>query len=125
MTIGLRFILICISCISLIYVLYRISISKLQIEYAVFWIICSMGMILISVFPEIVYFIAQKLGMISPVNVVFIVTIGLLFLKVFMMTLELSALESKVKELVEKIAINEKNYRDEQPIRDKEQSEEK
>lgn len=114
MAIGLRFILICVSCISLIYILYRISVSKLQIEYAVFWIICSLGLIVISVRPEIVYFIAQRLGMISPINVVFIVMIGLLLLKVFMMTLELSALESKVRELVEKIAINEKNYRDEQ-----------
>ena len=66
-------------------------------------------MVVIAIFPELIYKIAQKLGMMSPINVVLISVIGILLLKVFMMTIELSQLENKVKELVQKIALDEKN----------------
>lgn len=108
----LRIILIMISLLALLYILRKIRYSKLQIEYAIFWILCAIMLVVISVFPEIVYKVSQMLGMMSPVNVVFIVVIAILLLKVFMMTIELSQLENKVKELVQKIALDEKNRAD-------------
>lgn len=109
----LRIALIIISLLALLYILRKIRYSKLQIEYAIFWILCSIMLVVISIFPEIVYKISQMLGMMSPVNVVYIVIIAILLLKVFMMTIELSQLENKVKELVQKIALDEKEHRQE------------
>lgn len=113
MSIGLRVILIVMSVLSLVYVVWKIRYSKMQIEYALFWIVLSILMIIMSVCPELVYWMTRSLGMMSPANLVFFFIIGVLLLKVFMMTIEISDLENKVKDLVQQIAINEKVQTDE------------
>lgn len=107
-SITLRLVLIFVSLLALLYIIRKIRFSKLQIEYAIFWILCALMFVVIAIFPGIVVWISQQLGMMSPVNVVYIVIIAILLLKVFMMTIELSQLENKVKELVQKIALEEK-----------------
>ena len=85
----------------------------MQIEYALFWIVLAIIFIVMAVFPQVVYFVCNLMKVMSPVNLVYLFIIAILLLKVFMMTIELSALESKVRELVQQIGINEKEQRDE------------
>lgn len=113
MSIMLRVLLIAMSVISLFYVIWRIRNSKMQIEYALFWIIMAFLMIIMSVFPQIIYWITGKMGMMSPANVVYLFIIAVLLIKTFMMTIELSSLENKFKDLTQQIAINEKQAADE------------
>ena len=113
MSIMLRVILITMSVISLLYVIWRIRNSKMQIEYALFWIIMAFLMIIMSVFPQIIYWLTGKLGMMSPANVVYLFIIAILLIKSFMMTIELSSLENKFKDLTQQIAIYEKRAADE------------
>lgn len=113
MSVALRICLILLSVSSLFYIIKKIRYSKMQIEYAIFWIVLSLIMIVMAVFPQIVYWITSVMGMISPANVVYLFIIGVLLLKVFMMTIEISNLENKVKELVQQIGISEKERRDE------------
>ena len=77
------------------------------------WIIMAVLMIIMSVFPQIVYWITGKMGMMSPANVVYLFIIAILLIKTFMMTIELSSLENKFKDLTQQIAINEKQAADE------------
>lgn len=113
MAASLRVVLILLSLFSLIYVVWKIRNAKMQIEYALFWIIFALLMIIISVFPYTVYWLTSKLGIMSPANFVYLFIIIVLLIKTFMMTIELSKLENKVKDLVQQIAINEKAQRDE------------
>lgn len=113
MSVALRICLILLSVSSLFYIIKKIRYSKMQIEYAIFWIVLSLIMIVMAVFPQIVYCITSVMGMLSPANVVYLFIIGVLLLKVFMMTIEISNLENKVKELVQQIGISEKERRDE------------
>lgn len=113
MSIMLRILLISMSVLSLVYVVWRIRNSKMQIEYALFWIVLAALMIVLSIFPQIVYWITIKMGMISAANVVYLFIIAILLLKVFMMTIELSSLENKVRELVQQLGIDEKERADE------------
>ena len=108
MSIMLRVLLITMSVLSLFYVISKIRNSKMQIEYSIFWILMSFVMIIMSVFPEIVYWITTTMRMISPANVVYLFIIAILLVKSFMMTIEISKLEDKVKDLVKQIGINEK-----------------
>lgn len=105
----LRVFLIVMSVLSLFYIIWRIRYSKMQIEYTLFWIVLSILMVVLAVFPQIVYWITSKMGMISPANLVYLFIIAVLLLKSFMMTIEISNLENKVKDLVQQIAINEKD----------------
>jgi len=110
---GLRVLLIIVSTLALLYILRKIRYSKLQIEYALFWILCSLAMVIMAVFPEIIYKLTSLLGMMSPINVVLVLVIAVLLLKVFMMTIQVAQLENKVKELVQKIALDEKEHSNE------------
>lgn len=105
MSIGLRILLVLFSALTLLYMIKKIRNSKLQIEYSIFWIIFSLLLLLMSLFPSAVIFLANLLGIQSTVNFVFLCIIFILMLKIFMMTIELSQLENKVKELTQKISI--------------------
>lgn len=108
----LRIFLIAMSVISLLYVIWRIRHSKMQIEYALFWIIFAFLLIILSVFPQIVYWVTDKMGMISPANVVYLFIIAVLMMKTFMLTIELSSLETKFKDLAQQVGIYEKRHAD-------------
>ena len=43
----------------------------MQIEYGIFWIVLSIGFIILAVFPSIAYWLTVKLGIMS-VNLVFV-----------------------------------------------------
>ena len=113
MTPVFRLILIVVSILSTWYILKKIRQSKLQIEYAIFWIIFSGVLVIISLFPWLVSLFTRLLGMQLPVNFVFMVFIFILLVKLFMMTIELSTLENKVKDLTQELALAEKERRDE------------
>lgn len=109
MTISLRICLIIVSVLTMLYMMKKIRQSKLQIEYSVFWIVVASMLIVFSVFPKIVYLAADLVGIKSPANLIFVFIIFVLLLKIFMMTLELSHLENKVKELIQHVAIKEQS----------------
>ncbi len=108
MSVAFRVILIVASLMTTLYMMKKIRQSKLQIEYAIFWIIFSMLLLLISVFPMIVTIATNLMGMQAPVNLVFLVVIFALLIKSFMQTIEHSQLENKLSNLAQKIAIDEK-----------------
>lgn len=112
MSVAFRIILILASLMTTVYIVKRVRYSKLQIEYAIFWIVLSFLLILISVFPVFVTIPTNIIGMQAPVNFVFMVIIFILLIKAFMQTIEHSQLENKLKDLAQKIAIDEKLERD-------------
>ena len=100
MSVALRILLIVVSVMNTLNILRRIRKSKLQIEYSIFWLLFSMVLIVISVFPQIVIKLAQLIGFQSPANMVFL-------FKSFQSTLEISQLQYKIEELTQKIALEE------------------
>lgn len=113
MSVALRICLVALSIISLFYIIRKIRYSKMQIEYTLFWIVLSIIMILMAVFPQIVYWVTITMGMVSAANVVYLFIIGILLVKVFMMTIEISNLESKVQALIQEVGISGKEQREE------------
>ena len=107
MSVALRILLIVVSVMNTLNILRRIRKSKLQIEYSIFWLLFSMVLIVISVFPQIVIKLAQLIGFQSPANMVFLLVIFALMFKSFQSTLEISQLQYKIEELKQKIALEE------------------
>ena len=108
MSIALRILLVLIAVISTYSMMKKIRKFKLQIDYAIFWVVFALLLIVSAVFPEIFSAFAKILGIYSPANLVFAFIIFILLIKVFFMTIELSVLETKVKELTQHIALEEK-----------------
>ena len=55
MTVILRIILILASVLMLIYMVRKVRKSKVQIERTVFWIVFGIFIIVISIFPKVIY----------------------------------------------------------------------
>lgn len=95
------------------YILKRIRQSKLQIEYAIFWIVFSGILLVFSIFPFLVAMLTRMIGIELPVNFIFLFFILILILKAFFQTIETSALENKVRNLTQRLAIEEKDRQEE------------
>ena len=95
------------------FIMKKIRQSKLQIEYAIFWIIFSGILLVFSLFPFLVAMMTRANGMELPVNFIFLLFILILILKAFFQTIETSALENKVRNLTQRLAIEEKDRQEE------------
>ena len=106
MSMTLRAALIAVSLMVTFSVTGRIRKAKMQIEDAVFWVLFSLLLLFLSLVPRALYFFTELLGMQSPANLLFLVVIGLLFLKVFSLSVKLSLLEEKLKTLAQNEALS-------------------
>lgn len=95
------------------YILKRIRQSKLQIEYAIFWIVFSGILLVFSIFPFLVAMFTRMIGIELPVNFIFLFFIFILILKAFFQTIETSVLENKLRNLTQRLAIEEKDRQEE------------
>lgn len=110
MSLVLRILLIIISVLSMWVMMKKIRHSKFQIEYAIYWILLSVLLVVLAVFPDITIKLADLIGIQSPVNMIFLVIIFLLLLKLFYLNIQVSQLEYKVNELIQKLALNEHGH---------------
>ncbi len=108
MGIVIRLLLILASLSTTLYILKRIRHAKLQIEYAIFWLIFAGMLLIISIFPNLMIMLTRAVGMQSPINCVFLLVIFTLMIKLFMQTIEHSQLEDKLRQLTQRLAIEEK-----------------
>lgn len=117
MTPVFRVVLIVVSIMTMIFMMRRIRQSKIQIEAALFWVFVATVLVVFALCPPAADACARILGIYSTPNFLFLLTIFLLMIKVFSLTLQVSQLESKQKELVQKMAL-------EQLMREKQEKEE-
>jgi hypothetical protein len=107
MSIGLRALLLIASIFTFLYIVRKLRKSQLQVMDTVFWIVLATILIVLSIFPQIAYWIANFLGIQSPVNFIFLLIIFMLMIRNFLLTIKVSQLEDKLKTLVEELAIRE------------------
>ena len=72
MSTSLRVILFVASLCVFFFIMKKIKKAKLKIEYALFWIVSSILLLILSIFPQIAYFFADICGIKSPVNFIFL-----------------------------------------------------
>lgn len=120
MSIQLRIVLILGAVTTMVAMLRQIRKKKVQIDSTIFWILFSFLLVLIALFPDIVYIFSRLLGVISPANLVMAGIILILIIKMFLMTLEISELKEKIRELSQSIALKKER---EEYLRDSENTE--
>lgn len=108
MTIELRIILVIVSFATAALMLRRIRRSKVRIEDSVFWIVLSVIILVMSIFPQIADACASALHIYLTTNFLFLFFIFVLLVKLFTMSVTVSQLESKLDRLVQEQALAEK-----------------
>ena len=101
MTIWFQIVLIFVSLATVTFILRGIRKSQVQINDSLFWIFFSLVLLVFSVFP--------KLGIVSAVNFIFLFIIFLLLINQYQLTVRLSKLDTKFKNLVQTIALRGKD----------------
>ena len=105
MTLTLRIVLIVASIFVVFYTIRKIRKSQLNIDDSVFWIGFSVMLLIMSIFPQVVTFFTQLLGIASPVNFVFLFVIFLIIIKLFKLAIDLSITKHRLNHLIQRIAI--------------------
>ena len=109
MTVIFRVILVIVSILTMAFMMRKIRQAKVQIEAALFWVLMALILVVFSLFPAVADACAHLLGIYSTPNFLFLFMIFLLIVKVFGMTLQMSQMESRQKELVQRIALDQKD----------------
>ena len=81
--------------------------GRLRERHAIWWLAAGGVSLVVSVFPQVLGWIAQKLGVEVPLNLVLFGAVIVLFLVSLQHSSELTRVESKARILAEKIALLE------------------
>lgn len=106
---SMRILILLSTIVFVFYILLRIQKLKIKMEDAIFWIFFAVIVAVIGTVPQVVYWFSSVLGIQSPVNLVYLLIIGLLIEKLFTLSVTLSMMEEKITILSAEIAIRGKD----------------
>ncbi len=112
MTPLFRVVLVVASVGTLTIVLNKIRKSKLNIEDSIFWILMVLMFVVFAIFPVVPDTMARLLGIYSTANFLFLFMIFILLMRLFNMSMRVSTLEDRIKNLVQEMAIRDKQTAD-------------
>lgn len=94
--------------LALIAIIELMRRGTLRERHAVWWFVGGVFALVIAVFPQTLTWASNALGIVVPVNLVFFVAIGLLFLVSLQYGAELTRIEEKMRTLAERAAFHER-----------------
>lgn len=100
----LRVGLLVASIITLLFVLSNVVRNKMNIHYSMIWIIWSIGLVIISIYPQLVYRLTNALRIEMPSNTVFLIMIFLLYCLTYYVFLKISKHNEEIVNLNYEIA---------------------
>lgn len=93
------------SIITFVFVFWLMRRGALREKYAVLWLLLSGAALIFSLFPGLLKGISDLLGVETPSNLLFFVTIVLLILVAVQLSFELSRHEARIRRLAEEVAL--------------------
>jgi hypothetical protein len=99
------------SIITLIFIVDLLRRGVLKEKYAVLWLTVASLALVLSIFPSILRWITQALGVEVPSNLLFFATIVLLILVAVQLSYELSRHEARIRRLAEEVALQNEQIR--------------
>lgn len=97
--------------LALIAIIELMRRGTLRERHAVWWFVGGILALIIAVFPQTLTWLSQILGIVVPTNLVFFVSIGLLFLVSLQYGAELTRIESRMRALSEQAAFTDQRLR--------------
>jgi hypothetical protein len=96
----------------LVVVIELLRRRHLRERHAIWWFIAGILALVAGVFPATLTWAAELIGIEVPINLVFFVSIAILFLVCLQHSSELTQLESKTRTLAERVALLELSVRE-------------
>jgi hypothetical protein len=96
---------ICTALLTLIVVIEMLRRRRLRERHAVWWLIAGTLALIVGLFPALLDWAAKLVGIGVPTNLVFFVSIAVLFLVSIQHSAELTNLENQTRVLAEEVAL--------------------
>lgn len=100
----MQFSLLTGSILTLIFVLVVAKRTRMNIHYTIIWIVWALIIIVLSLFPVLIDWIAKILSIATPVNAIFLIFIFLVYLISFYLFVRVSQQNEKIRTLTYEIA---------------------
>ncbi|WP_349904881.1 DUF2304 domain-containing protein [Parafrigoribacterium humi] len=88
---------------------------SLRERHAIWWLVAGIFTLVAGIFPATLTWAANLIGIEVPINLVFFVSIAILFLVCLQHSSELTQLESKTRALAERLALLELKLTEQEP----------
>lgn len=95
--------------LTIIFIVVSVINTKMNIKYAVVWMLWGIVMLVLSMYPGIIDKVSILLGISVPVNTVFLIFIFLLYIISFYLFTKVSNLSNEIKNLTYQLAVLKKN----------------
>ena len=109
MTLLLRIEMILIAIAVIIIVINSVNRKKMCIQYSLVWIVLSAVLLIIAIFPGIVFFLCEILDIQTPTNLIYLAGIFALMLIAFSQTVIISKQSEQIKFLIQTISLEKYN----------------
>jgi hypothetical protein len=96
-------VVLCVSILILVFVLLRKR--RLREKYAGIWIVVSLGVATMAIFPKFAFWLAGVAHVITPVNLLFALAAAVLLAVCIQLSTEVSALEEETRTIAEDLAL--------------------
>lgn len=108
---SLRIFLIGICLIFLGIVIFMLRRDKLNLKYTLVWLLTCFIMLFFSIFPEVAFAISALIGIVDPVNAIFLFATIFILLILFTFTIIITRISARVKKLTQDVALLEEKFR--------------
>lgn len=88
-----------------ILVTYYVKKNKISVKYSIVWYLCMVILTLFTIFPNILGYVTNLVGIEVSSNFIFAFMIGVLFIITLSLTIIVSEQQEKIKQLVQEISI--------------------
>ena len=112
MSVKIQIIIAVLIICALIVIIDMIRKKRLELSYALSWLLVGIGVLILDIFPQLIKTISEKIGIVSPVNMLFFFGFCFSLIIIFVLTIAVSKLSIKIKKLAQKIAIYEKKEKE-------------
>ena len=91
--------------VTFVFVFSLLRRGVLREKYAVLWLLFSSAALFFALFPPALYWLTGLIGVATPANLLFFVTVVLLVLVSVQLSYELSRHEARIRRLAEEVAL--------------------
>lgn len=90
-------------------VIYYVKKNKISVKYSIVWFLCLFILTLFTIFPNLLGFVTNLVGIQVSSNFIFAFMIGVLFIITLSLTIIVSEEQEKIKQLVQEVSILKSN----------------
>lgn len=106
MSIRIKCVIIAVLILGLLKILGLIKKNKLELKYALSWLFLELGILIITLIPNLLNVISKVLGIYNEINMLFFLGFVFIILVIFSLTMSLSRNSERVRKMAQEMALN-------------------